>query len=642
MNIIHYSFVIFLISIFQHSVEGQRNAGCVRPRIENGRAKVRARGKMVYFRCRKKFTRIGPKFAVCLPNSVWSQPAPICIGRGCPTIVPKDGLQISGEYDGAMLKFTCPAGMKREGPESIHCNGKKWNADQPSCVVGISLQCDFEQEELCGWSQSDDDDFEWTWLSGKTPTVNTGPLRDHTHASNSTGHYLFIESSSPRKPLDRAVLASPLYQAKYSDTCFEFWYHMQGPDEENAVGSLEVFVKPESLTINDIDPEFIMEGNQGADWKRGTIYIEGQTEVFQIIIVGTRKEAFVSDIAIDDVRMYNCSEDSLTTAEADEMTTESESSSPDVQSSIITQKITSTTISKPSATTKAVNGTTRKPTTAVTKQSNIKTTSVPTTARLTPKKTPTTIRKTTPMITTSMKTTPEPKTTPIVRTTKMKTTMSTSTTTKRPTFKSTIPRKTMKTTSRQKYSKTTIKPKQTTVKSTTPLTTMKKTISGKPKSPSKSTSMKAKASTISVNPSTSTPKTNTTRKTSIKQTHITPITDAIKPSTRNTTLSIFSSVSWESTGSTTIPRLSADGNNTVNLTQTDIGIGETQTSVGRTGGASMTPLIIGISCGIAVGLIVIAILAYMWVRRQRNKLSDETIEEMAPITNAEGGYYHPS
>ncbi|ESO95336.1 hypothetical protein LOTGIDRAFT_160467 [Lottia gigantea] len=332
-----------------------RNAGCVRPRIENGRAKVRARGKMVYFRCRKKFTRIGPKFAVCLPNSVWSQPAPICIGRGCPTIVPKDGLQISGEYDGAMLKFTCPAGMKREGPESIHCNGKKWNADQPSCVVGISLQCDFEQEELCGWSQSDDDDFEWTWLSGKTPTVNTGPLRDHTHASNSTGHYLFIESSSPRKPLDRAVLASPLYQAKYSDTCFEFWYHMQGPDEENAVGSLEVFVKPESLTINDIDPEFIMEGNQGADWKRGTIYIEGQTEVFQIIIVGTRKEAFVSDIAIDDVRMYNCSEDSLTTAEADEMTTESESSSPDVQSSIITQKITSTTISKPSATTKAVN-----------------------------------------------------------------------------------------------------------------------------------------------------------------------------------------------------------------------------------------------------------------------------------------------
>lgn len=45
---------------------------------------------------------------------------------------------------------------------------------------GNSLGCDFEDAGLCGWSQDVNDDFDWTWISGTTPTSDTGPDADHT------------------------------------------------------------------------------------------------------------------------------------------------------------------------------------------------------------------------------------------------------------------------------------------------------------------------------------------------------------------------------------------------------------------------------------------------------------------------------
>lgn len=39
--------------------------------------------------------------------------------------------------------------------------------------------CDFETD-LCGFVQRRDDTFDWLRKSGSTPTVNTGPMFDHT------------------------------------------------------------------------------------------------------------------------------------------------------------------------------------------------------------------------------------------------------------------------------------------------------------------------------------------------------------------------------------------------------------------------------------------------------------------------------
>ncbi|XP_050407926.1 mucin-2 isoform X1 [Patella vulgata] len=622
---------VLLFFLFQQAV-GAKN--CDRPRIANGRAKVRARGKMVYYRCRKKFTRVGAKFAVCLSQGVWSQPPPICIGKGCPNVTPTDGLQIIGEYNGAMLKFTCPAGMKRKGPESIYCNGQTWNVQPPTCVVGISLECDFEDEELCGWGQSDDDHFEWTWLSGATPTVNTGPSHDHTFGNNSKGHYLFIESSAPRKPFDKAILNSPLYQAKYSNSCFEFWYHMQGPDDENAVGSLEVFVKPESKILDDIDPEFYMDGNQGPEWKRGSITIEQQTEVFQIIIIATRKEAFVSDIGLDDVRMYNCSEDDNEFLTTDEVTSEAVPTTiTTTTSKIITQKtsIRTPTFKQSTATTTVTKPKTTQPKTKPTKAT------LPTTTTALPKTTTTVLPTTTTTLPTTVTTMPT--------TTTLPTTTTSTTTTTLPTTTTTI---TTKTTRR---STTTPKPKtrkRTTTqgKTTKTRSTTAKTSTKQPETPMTSDSQTTVPSTLSTNTiskstlmSNGLSNTPTTLKLAMYTT-TTISTAKDKPTFTNNSFT-GNSQDLPETGSGNIEGVVGGDNNMSSTSNRSLNIPPGSPIKEKTKDGLM-PLIIGISCGVVLGLVVIGVAVYLWAKRQQNKTTEESEEEMAPIACAEGGYYNPS
>lgn len=47
------------------------------------------------------------------------------------------------------------------------------------------MNCDFEHEDLCGWSQATEDEFDWIWHQGRTFTPNSGPLNDHTFNSSS-------------------------------------------------------------------------------------------------------------------------------------------------------------------------------------------------------------------------------------------------------------------------------------------------------------------------------------------------------------------------------------------------------------------------------------------------------------------------
>nr|KAG5686049.1 hypothetical protein BaRGS_028427 [Batillaria attramentaria] len=180
---------------------------------------------MAYFRCKKKFKRVGPKIAVCLSSGTWSQQTPVCVGRGCPDLGTLPDLTITELYKGGILEFQCAAGMRREGPQKLMCDGTNWDNEPPKCLYGISLGCDFEDPGLCGWSQDENDDFDWTWTSGGTPTTDTGPDGDHTTGS---GHYIFMESSAPQKSGQVTRLISPPYQPT-DDMCMNFFYHMKGP-----------------------------------------------------------------------------------------------------------------------------------------------------------------------------------------------------------------------------------------------------------------------------------------------------------------------------------------------------------------------------------------------------------------------------
>lgn len=134
------------------------------------------------------------------------------------------------------------------------------------------LMCNFE-DGLCSWTQDTEDRFDWTWNQGPTPTLNTGPYKDHTWSSVS-GHYLFIESSAPQQFKDTAVLISRPFNRTISKggvarpSCvFRFHYHMLG----QYIFRLAVYIRNYASGRGQM--LWARYGDQGNLWHRKTLYI---------------------------------------------------------------------------------------------------------------------------------------------------------------------------------------------------------------------------------------------------------------------------------------------------------------------------------------------------------------------------------
>ncbi|XP_071104753.1 MAM and LDL-receptor class A domain-containing protein 1-like [Haliotis cracherodii] len=105
--------------------------------------------------------------------------------------------------------------------------------------------CGFDSNNICSWTQSLADNFNWTLNSGHTPSSGTGPIGDHS----GMGSYLYLDSSYPRKPCDKAVLVSPvLPPTSTTYYCFNFWYHMYGPN----IGDLNIRIFIEGTVANGV------------------------------------------------------------------------------------------------------------------------------------------------------------------------------------------------------------------------------------------------------------------------------------------------------------------------------------------------------------------------------------------------------
>ena len=79
------------------------------------------------------------------------------------------------------------------------------------------------------------------------------------------GHYLYIESSSPRRNLDKAILISPVIPA--GQACLKFYYHMNGKD----IGKLKLKLFSNNSYVK--GTPWRKRGNQGNQWKEAKISI---------------------------------------------------------------------------------------------------------------------------------------------------------------------------------------------------------------------------------------------------------------------------------------------------------------------------------------------------------------------------------
>lgn len=83
------------------------------------------------------------------------------------------------------------------------------------------------------------------------------------------GYYVYIETSAPRRPGDKARLIGPSIQVQAGQSqCFSFWYNMLG----DQIKALNIYLKHGS---NLGSPVWTRAGTQGASWKQGQITIAG-------------------------------------------------------------------------------------------------------------------------------------------------------------------------------------------------------------------------------------------------------------------------------------------------------------------------------------------------------------------------------
>ncbi|XP_067654504.1 MAM and LDL-receptor class A domain-containing protein 1-like [Haliotis asinina] len=177
------------------------------------------------------------------------------------------------------------------------------NITNGSCSAGTTVgpsskpaadKCNFEASNLCGFSQDHSDKFDWSRTTGSTSSRGTGPSSDHTYGTR-LGHYMYIETSSPRRPNDVARLNSFILTGPTSPTCLTFWYHMYG----NSIGTLNVYVTRNGAKGS---PIWQMSGNQGNSWNVAEVSIKtvsGSTP-YQIVFEGIVGRTYLGDIAIDD------------------------------------------------------------------------------------------------------------------------------------------------------------------------------------------------------------------------------------------------------------------------------------------------------------------------------------------------------
>ncbi len=171
------------------------------------------------------------------------------------------------------------------------------------CISGIDEavcgNCDFETS-LCNWFDNSPNTLVWKrGQAGSSST--TGPSIDNT-LGNSTGYYAYVAAGQGNL-YSWADLVLDKNLGPSSTGCdVEFYYHMKGTTDDlilyaatNYVGSVryaQIF-------------EFI--GDAGDQWNKAVVNLGRIREPYRLIFSAERSNvATKNDIALDDVKLYNC------------------------------------------------------------------------------------------------------------------------------------------------------------------------------------------------------------------------------------------------------------------------------------------------------------------------------------------------
>ncbi|XP_055857908.1 uncharacterized protein LOC129920577 [Episyrphus balteatus] len=315
-SLFRFVIIIILTYLLTTVINGQRSQRnrlrlCSMVNVPNALVRFKHNFKIMRINCVTGFSLQGSNIVAC-ENGKWNAETPVCTKEGCPKHeTPQNGLIMPTRHKANLY---CTDKYKLVGGKVTYCNGTHWDRPLGKCEETndkIQLACDFESDDLCGWSHDETHNFDWKRIMAANlfQQLRTGPQHDHTTFTADAGHYMLMESFD-QQPHNVARLISPIYSKTLTNNygCFKFFYFMYGA----AVGSLNVYVKPVSVDLEEVLQEtrykyFGISGNQKNIWKEGLFIIKQLPEDFQIIIEGTAGINHLSDIAIDDIELMQYS-----------------------------------------------------------------------------------------------------------------------------------------------------------------------------------------------------------------------------------------------------------------------------------------------------------------------------------------------
>ncbi|MDY6905999.1 MAG: M6 family metalloprotease domain-containing protein [Thermodesulfobacteriota bacterium] len=186
-------------------------------------------------------------------------------------------------------------------------------------AISIPYNESFEAD-IGEWTQSTDDDFDWTRDAGGTPSASTGPS-----AAQNGSFYIYTESSSPNYPDKRASVENVFDLRTATAPMLSFYYHMYGA----TLGTLSITATTDQSRWTSL---FSKTGNQGNSWYNATCDLSRFAgQVVKISITGTTGSSYYSDMAID---MLSITEASRTVTGNSDIFTENSSNDGSISNSI--------------------------------------------------------------------------------------------------------------------------------------------------------------------------------------------------------------------------------------------------------------------------------------------------------------------
>ncbi|XP_071956052.1 MAM and LDL-receptor class A domain-containing protein 1-like [Antedon mediterranea] len=183
--------------------------------------------------------------------------------------------------------------------------------------IQCASTCNFENGICNGWTQDDDDDYDW--LMCKRSMINDvcsgcnqnrtsqdcpGPNKDHTHNSL-YGSYMYVNGrSTPARLSSKANFVSPMFSNPSPGCTFSLWLNMYGAE----IGNIEIKIR-NMLSYKDA---FLTRASDKTVDTYKWIYVKTNipncVSKFKIVIEADDRSKRISfgGFAIDDLRFDDC------------------------------------------------------------------------------------------------------------------------------------------------------------------------------------------------------------------------------------------------------------------------------------------------------------------------------------------------